>query len=424
MAATERWPLKRGAASATLSGGFERLTSRMPPALPGDSYLTGRGTGLMPTDTIESASQPAIKKSQPRLYGIQGLRGMAVLMVFSVHLFEAERKYSHGPRVFDAWIHGANSGLDLFLVISGFVLTWLAFGHFESAAYRHSYAYNRFTRVYPIYLLYTLPLVPIYLAAPTLFNASAGNEVNLLRTLLLLPDVNLPLIPVAWTLHHEAYFYLVLYFMLFLPERRLPWAIGAFFAATCVLAIVGWHTPREQQGAFEKVLVNPINFNFVFGMVAAWLVHIGVRAAGARCLGLGTVWLIVGYFAYFHFTGRDWMDVYSEVLIFGLPAALITYGVVVLEMEKGWVFGRVLVWVGDAAYSIYLTHVMTVVLAGRIWYAIGVPGWGPHLLYLATSIGLGLLVGKVAYEFVEKPLIQYVRRFDPARRPRPAEARG
>lgn len=363
----------------------------------------------------DTALRPSVS-SVSRLHGIQGLRGFAVLLVFSVHLYEAERKYTHGPRIFGDWVHLHNSGLDLFLVISGFVITWLAFGHFDDAAYRRSFAYNRFTRVYPVYLLYTLPLVPVYLAMPTLFNASAGHEVNLLRTLLMLPDVNLPLIPVAWTLHHEAYFYMVLFAMLFLPERRLPWAMAAFFLVTLVFSTIGWFVPRAEQGAFEKVLYNPINFAFVFGMIAAWVVHRGVRGGALPSVVLGFVALVGGYFAYYAYTGNDWLDVYSQVLIFSLPATFITYGVVVLERERGWVFARALTWIGDAAYSIYLTHVMAIVLAGRIWHAIGVPGWLPHLLFMAATVAFGIAVGKLCYELIEKPLTQYLRRFDPARR--------
>lgn len=371
-----------------------------------------------PVQTMQTPSPPFVE----RLYGIQGLRGVAVLLVFSVHLYEVERRFTHGPRLLDAWIHGANSGLDLFLVVSGFVLLYLAFGHFQSAEYRRSYVFARFTRVYPVYLLYTLPLVPVYLMAPHLFNASAGHEVDLLRSLLLLPDEQLPLIPVAWTLHHEIYLYLVLLGFLFLREAWVPRAIAVWFVITLLLAVWCWHVPREQQGAFEKVLVNPINFNFVFGMAVAWLVRQGAhRYAWASLIG-GIAWLVVGYTAYYAVTGRDWLDVFSEVFIFAMPAALITYGVVALERQHRVVFARPLIWIGDAAYSIYLTHTMSIVLAGRIWREIGVGGWPAHLLFMACTIAFGLAVGKLCYEFIEKPLLKALRRYDPARRARPQAA--
>ena len=352
-----------------------------------------------------------------RLNGIQGLRGLAVLMVFSVHLYEVERKYSHGPLLFDRWIHASNFGVDLFLVISGFVLTYLAFGHFSSAAYARSYGFNRVTRVYPVYLLYTLPLVPVYLARPELFNATAGHEVNLLRSLLLLPDVNLPLIPVAWTLHHELYFYVLFGGMLFLPERRLPLAIAAFALLTVILSYAGWLIARPQQGAFQKVLFNPINFEFVFGMVIAWLVYKGERRGGALCLTLGFAGWFCGYLGFFHTTGLDWVDPYTGVILYAVPATFITYGVVVLELQRGWVFARSLRWVGDAAYSIYLTHVMALVVIGRLWHSIGAPGWAWHVFFLVGATALGLAVGNLAYRLIEKPLLSKMRHYDPARRP-------
>lgn len=376
--------------------------------------------------TGSTMSKP--KTSAPRLYGIQGLRGLAVLMVFSVHLYEVERKYSHGPRVFGDWIHLSNFGLDLFFVISGFVLTFLAFGHFAERSYLKSYAYNRVTRVYPTYLLYTLPLVPVYLFKPTLFNATDGHQVDLFRTLLLLPDVTLPLIPVAWTLHHELVFYVLFAGVLLFSERLLPRFIALGFAGMAVLATFGALIPRAEQGAFARIVLNPINFDFLMGMVLAWLIHKGERRAALPCLLLGVAAAVGGYFGFYALTGADWIGNYHAhqllglpagyhaLYVFGLPAALVVYGIVALEMEKGWVFGRAIAWIGDASYSIYLTHVMVIVLAGRIWGSVGVPGWPAHLAFLLATTAIGLGLGTLAYHLFEKRMTQFFRQHDPARR--------
>jgi peptidoglycan/LPS O-acetylase OafA/YrhL len=182
------------------------------------------------------------------------------------------------------------------------------------------------------------------------------------------------------------------------------------------MVVASWDVPRSEKGAFEKVLTNPLNYDFIFGMTAAWLVRKGVARDPWWCLALGTLGSVGGYSLYYAVTGVDRVDDYWAVLIFGLPASLITYAVVVLEQRKGWVFARRLGWVGDAAYSLYLTHVMSVVLVGRLWHEIGIPGWPAHLAFLATAIGFGVWVGWFAYQKIEKPLISHFRNFDPARR--------
>jgi exopolysaccharide production protein ExoZ len=356
-----------------------------------------------------------------RLYGIQGLRGLAVLMVASVHLYEVERKFSHGPLLFGSWIHGSVMGLDLFLVISGFMITLLAFGHFADPAYLRSYAYNRVTRVYPVYLLYTLPLVPVFLAAPQLFNASEGHQVSLWRSLLLIPDTALPLIPVAWTLHHELYFYLVFGLMLCLPERRLPWGILAWTAVCAAAVLADWGVPREDKGAFQRVFSNPLNFDFILGMVVAWLIRNGARRNGLSCLLGGTTCWLALFSLHFALTGQSRPDDNWALLVFGVPAALITYGVAALELQRGWAFARPLAWVGDAAYTLYLTHVLTMVVVGRLWSRFGTDGWAPHLLFLVAATAAVLGVGHWGYEWIEKRLTRQLRQFDPMRvRPVPA----
>lgn len=361
---------------------------------------------------MESSKPPA---SPARLIGIQSLRGVAVLMVILVHLHHTEAKYSHGPIVLGAWNSFGISGVDIFLVVSGFVLTYLAFGHFGRPEYVRAYAFARISRVYPVYMLLTALLVPLYLLVPALFNSVEGNQVNLLRSLLLIPDVRLPLIPVAWTLHHELYFYLVLGAMLYLPERQLPKATLAWLLVTAGLIALGQLTPRPQQGAFERVLVNPINLEFILGMTVAWAVVHGPRRGAWPCIVLALVGEALGYALWLSLTGEYWVGDFWRVWVFGLPAALFIYGIVLLETQRGKVFLPWLAWIGDAAYSIYLCHLMVLVVLGRLWGGLGIPGWPAHLAFLALSIAAALGVGCLSFRYFEQPMLRWFRRHDPTR---------
>lgn len=350
-----------------------------------------------------------------RLVGIQSLRGVAVLLVVMVHLHHTELKYSQGPHLLGAWNSIGISAVDIFLVVSGFVLTYLAFGHFGRAGYAKTYAYARISRVYPLYMLLTALLIPLYLWQPTHFNAAEENQVNLLRSLLLVPDVRLPLIPVAWTLHQELYFYVVFGAMLLLPERFLPKAMLVWLLVSA--ALVGWGAfiPRDEQGAFERVFFNAINFEFILGMAAAWAVARGPRLGARACLWLAAVWVVLAFALWLVLTDEYWVSDFWRVWVYGVPAALFVYGIVCLELQGRGVFWPRLAWIGDGAYSIYLTHLMVLVAAGRVWVWLGMSGWLPHLFFLTGSVAVALAVGYAIFLYIEQPMLRWSRRHDPTR---------
>lgn len=353
-----------------------------------------------------------------RLVGVQGLRGLAVAMVILVHLHHTEAKFVSGTPWLGAWNSLGIAGVDIFLVVSGFVLTYLALPHFGDLQHVKAYIYARFTRLYPMYVLLTLLLVPLYLAMPVLFNTAEGHQVNLWRSVLLIPDVRLPLIPVAWTLHHEMYFYIVLGVMLLFPRRHVPLMIGLWAAVTTGLVLWGLQVPRPEQGAFERVLFNPINFEFILGMLAAWLFHHRPHRS-ARAVGvLAIVWLVVGVAAWLRLTGEWWVSDFWRVWVYGVPATLLIWSIVGLELERGWVFMKPLAWIGDAAYSIYLSHLMVLVVLGRGWQMLGLQGDWQNPVFLLVSMGTALFVGNQLFLRIEAPILKWLRRHDPVR-PRP-----
>jgi exopolysaccharide production protein ExoZ len=350
-----------------------------------------------------------------RIVSVQGLRGLAVVVVILVHLHHTEAKYVGSPGWLGAWNSLGIAGVDIFLVVSGFVLTYLAIGHFGDSRHVKSYVYARVTRLYPMYILLTLLLVPVYLVAPTLFNSAEGHQVSLWRSLLLVPDVRLPLISVAWTLHHELYFYIVLGVMLMFPQRHLPLMILTWAAVTTALVVWGQSVPRAQQGAFERVFFNPINFEFILGMAAAWhFVH--SRRCGALAVGvLAVVWAVVGVGLWVHLTGQWWVSDFWRVWIYGVPATLLIWSIVAIELGKGPVFMRALAWIGDGAYSIYLSHLMVLVVVGRVWQELGLQGSWQNPVFLVVSMGMALFVGYWLFLRVEAPILRWLRLRDPLR---------
>ncbi|MDA4630803.1 acyltransferase family protein, partial [Escherichia coli] len=120
---------------------------------------------------------------------------------------------------------------------------------------------RRLLRIYPIYWFFALLLLPIYLIAPQLVNASEGNRVDLMRSFLLLPHDNLPLLAVAWSLIFEIWFYLVFAAFLTMRRKHLP-ALLALWCA--ILLALGWLAPDISSPTL-KVMTSPYAYEFIAG---------------------------------------------------------------------------------------------------------------------------------------------------------------
>jgi exopolysaccharide production protein ExoZ len=92
-------------------------------------------------------------------------------------------------------------------------------------------------------------------------------------------------------------------------------------------------------------------------------------------------------------------------LAIGLPSALLVLGAVILERGGGmpkWPLPKLL---GDASYSIYLSHVIFLSVFGQLWRKLEI-GSGPasYLAFAVLSVILSAAVGILVYVLIEKPL--------------------
>ena len=125
------------------------------------------------------------------------------------------------------------SGVDLFFVISGFVMVTITGNQFQRAGFVREFLFHRITRIYPLYWLFTLLALAVLLARPDMLKRSFEAQ-ELVRSVLLLPQDGLPLLMVGWTLIHEMYFYIV-FSLLLVSERRvlLLLLLGRLPCLTC-----------------------------------------------------------------------------------------------------------------------------------------------------------------------------------------------
>jgi exopolysaccharide production protein ExoZ len=321
------------------------------------------------------------------LLSIQYLRALAALSVVAFHACQWARID------FDI----GSAGVDVFFVISGFIM-WrtTSGGQVRPLAFLK----RRATRIVPLYWVVTLGLAAAALVAPQRFSDVQPTAWHVFASLAFIQHLNpaglpFPLLPPGWTLNYEAVFYLLFAASLMLPLARRPMVLTLALAG---ITFCGFLYPPAY-----IMLANPLLLEFAAGLWLARFMEEGFRP------GRHTGWaLFVGGLASFvvmHLIGMEW-DLWRP-LFWGLPAFLLVAGLTAVEQDGGLPTSRLLKTLGDASYSIYLCHPLTV---GAVAVTMG--AWNP-LPFIPIAFVIGTAVGWLVWRLVEVPTLAFLRR--PAR---------
>jgi len=298
---------------------------------------------------------------------VQALRAVACLLVVTYHV----RLAAGGAASIRAWPNGA-AGVDLFFVISGYVMVASTRGPVARAYAWRVFLARRVRRIVPLYWLLTAAKFGVTVAAPGLTPHTLPTLWNACASLLFIPARDAagairPVLPVGWSLNFEFFFYAL--FTAALALRLSPLWLTPVLGAVAVAGFFyspAWPAPL--------VLANGMVLEFAAGMVlatAAW--RPGGRAAVVLLGAALTLLLILPQAGPWRF------------LLWGVPAAAVLAAALALESTLG---ARIPAWVlalGDASYAIYLVHPFVVpVLAAR--------GLAAAVLAVPVSVATGLTV--------------------------------
>lgn len=336
-----------------------------------------------------------------KLTGIQCLRAVAALLVVFFHLHLFEQKLP-GQMVMPAQSLYGMAGVDLFFVISGFIVTTISLGKFRSPGYASRFLRLRFFRIYPAYWVYFLGLIAVYLISPRLVNHTHGRP-DLLLSFLLLPQRGTPLLFVSWTLSFELFFYLVFAVMLrWLRQSQLPYVLCAW----AVIVVAGNLTLDTQQPVVG-VVFSPLILEFILGCgVALFAADLG-STAGWICTLLGAGGFIAGSLL------LDVSDVpfswWSRTIVYGPSAALLVAGVIGIE-RGGRRFPRAFVTLGDASYSLYLSHILVLGAVVQLWRRFAASSApANHVAALVVELAAVMAWALISFPCIERPLLTMLR---------------
>ena len=373
------------------------------------------------------------------------LRGLAAFAVMMSHLYAIEVNATaqfgmlDTPLVGPVWEKGF-AGVDLFFIISGFIMVYVTAGRERGAASAADFFVARATRIYPLWWLF-MGITAIYFMAihgvpgdPVQFYQAGHSEtVYLLNSALLLPQAGHPALGIGWTLIHEMYFYVVFGAFLFAPQRWLP-ALLALWALFVVVCDVAGYSNYYPTNLFE--LANyPMTIEFIAGAFIAMLVMSGRRKWALPLTLIGAGAFIVSMFVFSN-ADSEYTLRWGRVLWFGLPAAVLIYGISSFEADGGFrrenwpapvrritsFLWRKLVRLGDISFALYLGHILAISGLRRLFeygadqlssvgapdwivnlFLLGMPGMLDNIVFVIASIVAAIVLAELTYRLFEKP---------------------
>jgi peptidoglycan/LPS O-acetylase OafA/YrhL len=311
-----------------------------------------------------------------RILPMDGLRGIAVTLVFFVHyaaLAEGTPGFGH------ALAAAGHHGVELFFVLSGYLIyrasmsPRLEFGRF---------LLRRVQRIYPTFLAVFAIYVGLSFALPAeskIPRDPAEAALYLAANVALLPGLFpiVPVITVAWTLSYEIAYYLACPALcLLLRLRRWPtrWRV-LFWLLVAVAAFALGHGNKLRAVLFVSgILVYEARDLRVPGLPAA-LLFLLVLVGAATGLLVGPV----KFAALFVSIGLLCISAFRS-------------GPVAVALS--WAPLR---WLGEASYSYYLIH-------GLVLNAMATVMPMPYWWMLVPAFGATLAGAAVLYYVIERPL--------------------
>lgn len=287
-----------------------------------------------------------------------------------------------------------SGGVYYFFALSGFMVYYLYRKDFGDKRKVFDFLYKRFSRIYPLYWLLTLSILPVYFFLPGVGNGSERELGHIIASLLLVPDGEFPILSVAWSLSHTILFYLVFSFVFFESKWVsifVPFAWG-------IISLLFSLELLNSSHYYINFLFSFNNLIFFLGVACAYLVtRVRINYVIARVfifiglIGFPLSWLNdeFGYIA---------MDLQITTTI---SSIFLLTGFASIDLQKDVKIPKLAKFLGDASFSIYLTHftcMSALCFIIRSITFIKIPNFVTAILLMVVSI----IFGSIVYALLER----------------------
>lgn len=334
------------------------------------------------------------------LSSIQALRAIAALGVL---VFHATRVIGEKLGVTGAFSGGA-AGVDLFFVLSGFIIYWIYEREHRGPA---DFAVRRMNRIAPPYWLYTTLTVILLIVAPWAYGRLELDPQFAIFSYLFLLSPNPAgnpgvMLGVGWTIAFEMYFYTVFTLGILLRPKNPMIVVAPVMLCGLAVWLSGVEVP-----AFATVFASPLPLEFLTGCLLSRL-YLARKflPSWVSVPGIVLAVLMIGLVTYL---GTDEGD--NRVIFFGIPAVILFYSVVSLAETNQLSFPKWMLEIGDSSYSLYLSHRFVLTAFAIVAAKFGFEG-SPVLGTAAMIAGVlaSIVFGWLSFKHFEVPVTAYLNK--------------
>ncbi|MEQ9358343.1 acyltransferase family protein [Coleofasciculus chthonoplastes] len=348
------------------------------------------------------------KTFRQQLNLLQVYRGIAAVLVLLFHGGEIlSQNFNQPILLYDYLGHIGWIGVDFFFVLSGFIIFYIHKSDIGCPSSLRKFILKRFIRIYPFY--WTVLICKLGLIIGFNYQDNFPNLIEVIKNILLYPQEN-RILGVSWTLSHEIFFYimfcllLVLGYKYFMPIGIL-WLIGIFISWTLQFSII-------KETPLLNLIFEEVNLEFLLGCFVAYSIlnHQKLIWQYKRFLFCLAAFLLTLYFIVYQSELID--ESTMTRIIWALPFGILVAASVVQELSQSLLnIPRFLIYIGNASYSIYLTHGFIVSNLAKIITKLNFISSSPLLTNMLAltifmiTVGLGCTV----HSCIEKPLLKVLK---------------
>ena len=340
-------------------------------------------------------------RSAPRYQSVQIARAIAALLVACVHVLTISSGLDGTAYAHSAFQFG-QAGVDIFFVISGYIIAEVA----QRSRDARQFAARRLVRILPFYWIVTV----LVLTLQSLKGGSFPPAGQLLSSLLLLPQAELPVLGVGWSLEHELIFYAVAALAIAVgAAHRLLLIMAGLSAASILWALASG-------GGVDDLfhVLSLFHVEFLIGVVAythrrrlARLPWRPLLLLAALCFPLSAAVLHVLHQAVVPLQPTGALGL-LRVILWGGASMMLLSGLIACEAQAPSLMNaaplRLLASLGSASFALYLLHPIVFELFEM---AVGTGWTGPFPYQAMALVAISLAVGVASlfYHFVERPVM-------------------
>jgi peptidoglycan/LPS O-acetylase OafA/YrhL len=318
-----------------------------------------------------------------RISNVHGLRAFAAFLVvlFHVNLNVIQNGFRE-PALHNIFNIG-NSGVDIFFVISGFVMI---VSSWEKKISILGFFSRRLVRILPLYLILTLTYYSIAVIAPFLIPNINVNISWLLSSVTFTTAIfgyKAPILGQGWTLEYEMLFYLL--FSVSIIFKSNSKKLAFMFSAVIFGVLIG---------------ISTLFFEFAFGMLAGYLLK------EKRFTNLQGLLLSFVGFSLLISNSLNLFSGYDRVLTYGIPSFILILGLATTKQTGNKILSKI----GDSSYSLYLSQFFIIPLVFKFDSVLQKLITNSTLMVIVVSV-VTLIFGHFVYLLVEKPLTKLTRKY-------------